>query len=311
MMTPTRTSPTMNRPRFPLALIALLAAALTASPTAAVAADAGLAAALRAKGAEVTEASGEIVGVTFKDNTGLTAADYALLQQIPHLKTLGCGIGLDDAALKALAGLPALELLSTNGMKGSDEGVAALASIKTLQNIAFFHPGKGFTGIGLAALASLPKLERLTVAGSNEFGDAGMAAAAKLTHLTEFRTWHNGVTLEGVKKLSALGNLRSINLGQRLSSTPPATLTDEALPVLAGIKSLEVISISETRLSLPALQAFKQLPKLKRLTLDGIDISEADVAALRQQLPQVDVKWNAPTDAFKKRIQSLFPPAKP
>jgi hypothetical protein len=55
----------------------------------------------------------------------------------------------------------------------------------------------------------------------------------------------------------------------------------------------------------------KQLPKLKRLTLDGIEMNEPDVASLRQQLPQVDVKWTAPNESALKRINGIFPPAKP
>ena len=292
-------------------LLPILAALLTAIPSPLLASDASIVAALRAKGAEVTEAKGEVVGVAFKNNTGLTAADYAPLHKLPHLKSLGCGIGLDDAALKALAGLPALEMFATNGMTASDEGMASLASIKTLGSIAFFHPGKKFTGSGLAAFANLPKLERLTVAGSTEFGDAGMAAVAKLTQLREFRTWHSGVTIEGVKKLRALTNVRSIMLGQRLAYAPPACVSDEALAILAEMKSLEMLNVAEARLSLPALKGLKQLPKLKRLTLDGIEISEADLAALRRELPSVEVKWTAPSEAGVKRIKGIFPQAKP
>jgi hypothetical protein len=283
----------------------------TAVPPSLIASDASIVEAVRAKGAEVTETKGEVVAVAFKNNTGLSPADYAPLHKLPHLKSLSCGIGIDDAALKALAGLPALETFSTNGMAATDEGMASLASIKTLTSIAFFHPGKKFTGTGLAALVNLPKLERLTVAGSAEFADEGMAAVAKLTQLREFRTWHSGVTIEGVRKLRTLKDVRSIMLGQRLAYTPPACVSDEAVAVLAGMKSLEMLSVSEARLSLPALKGLKQLPKLKRLTLDGIEMSEADLAALRQQLSQVDVKWTAPSEAAVKRIKGIFPQAKP
>lgn len=297
----------MNRNFLLLSILALV----TVLPTPLLASDASIVAALRAKGAEVTETKGEIVGVAFKNNTGLTAADYAPLHKLPHLKLLSCGIGLDDAALKALAGLPALETFSTNGMTATDEGMASLAGIKTLGTIAFFHPGKKFTGSGLAAFVNLPKLERLTVAGSVEFADEGMAAVAKLTQLREFRTWHTGVTIEGVKKLRALKDVRSFMLGQRLAYAPPASVSDEALAILAEMKSLETLSVSEARLSLPALKGLKQLPKLKRLTLDGIEMSEADLAALRRELPSAEVKWIAPNEAAVKRIKGIFPQTKP
>jgi hypothetical protein len=279
---------------------------LAAFSSAAIASEAEIAAALRAKGAEVTETKGGISGLTFKSVSSLTAADYALIHQLLRLKSLSCGIGLDDAALKALAGLPALEMLSTNGMSASDEGIGSLASLKTLHSIAFFHPGKAFTGRGLAALAGLPKLERLTVAGSTEFGDEGMSAVSKLTQLKEFRTWHNGVTVEGVKPLQAMPGLKSLTLGQRLANAPPPGVSDETLAVLAGIKSLEMISVQEARLSLKALSQLAALPKLKKLALDGVEIPEADIASLRQQLPHTEVLWTAPNEVAKKRIQSVF-----
>ena len=93
--------------------------------------DPAVVSALKAKGAEVTETSGEITGLAFKDNKSLTEADYRQIRGFEHLKMLGCGAGLDDTGLKAMAGLPALEQLVTNGMTASDEGVRALAGART------------------------------------------------------------------------------------------------------------------------------------------------------------------------------------
>ena len=270
------------------------------------ASDPAVTAALKAKGGDVTEAGGEITGLSFKDCKELTEADYAQIQKLAHLKTISYGMGINDAGLKALAALPALEQLSTNGMAASDEGVRALASCKSLRSIAFFHPGKSFTGTGLAALSAVQNLERLTVAGSSEFTDAGMAAVAQIAHLKEFRTWHSGATADGVKKLQALKELKSLTIGQRLANKPPVTLSDDTVAALAEIPSVESLSLQEARLTLPALVKLKQLPNLKRLTLDGIDIPEAQIAELRQQLPKTEVKWTAPNDAAKKRIGSLF-----
>jgi hypothetical protein len=272
------------------------------------ASDPTVAAALKAKGGEITETAGEITGLTVKDCKGLAEEDYVQIRKLDHLKMLSFGPGLNDAGLKAVAGLPALEQLSTNGMTASDEGVRALAACKALRSIAFFHPGKSFTGTGLAALSAIPTLDRLTVAGSAEFADDGMGAVAQITHLKEFRTWHSGATTEGVKKLQALKELKSLTIGQRLANKPPVTLSDDTIAALAEMPSVEMLSLQEARLGLSALSRLKQLPNLKRLTLDGIDIPEPQIAELRQQLPKVDVKWTAPTDVAKKRIGSLFGP---
>ena len=75
-----------------------------------------------------------------------------------------------------------------------------MARLKNLKNLKFFHPGKAFSGAGLAHLAGMPNLERLTVAGSLAFNDDGMAAVAQLTGLKEFRTWHAGGDERGRQK---------------------------------------------------------------------------------------------------------------
>ena len=283
--------------------VCLLAFVLAASLHAG---EAEIIAALKTKGADITETKGVVTGLAFADCSKLTAGDYAQIRQLASVKLLNFGKGFDDAALKAVGAATGIETLSTNGMDVSDEGVRTLAEWKGLKAISIFHPGKRLRGTGLAALAVLPHLERLTVAGSAEFADEGMAAVATLTQLKNFRTWHSGVTTEGVRKIAALKNLTSINLGQRLSYAPPVTLSDAALPVLAALPLLEDVGLQEARLSLSALSQLKELTHLKRLTLDGIEIAEPDVAALKQQLPKTEVRWTPPNDAGRKRIEALF-----
>lgn len=283
----------------------LLSAFLFAAPL--HAGDAEIVAALRSKGGEPTETKGVVTAITFTDCARLKAPDYARMGQLTAVKQLSFGRGFDDAGLAAIGAASEVENLSTNGMDISDEGARALAAWKGLKSIAFFHPRKRFTGRGLAALAGLPHLERLTVAGSLEFADEGMAAVGTLTQLKNFRTWHSGVTPEGVRKLAALKNLTSIHLGQRLSYEPPVTLSDAALPLLAELPLLEDITLSEARLTLGALCQLKKLVHLKRLTLDGIDLSRSDIASLEQQLPKTTVRWTPPNEANQKRIQALFP----
>ena len=41
------------------------------------------------------------------------------------------------------------------------------------------------------------------------------------------------------------------------------------------------------------------------IILDGIAISESDIAALKQQLPKTGVRWTPPNDTGKKRIEAL------
>jgi hypothetical protein len=287
-------------------LLALLTFPFCSSP--ARADEAEVARSLRERGATVTETKGIVTTVDAGDCSKWTDEDFRQIVQLAHLKSLSFGPGLKDSSLVLLSGLSELEYFSTNLSQVTDDGVKAFAQFKKLKVLKFFHPAKSFTGAGLAQLAEMPDLERVTVAGSLSFGDEGMAALGKLTRLKEVRTWHAGVTLDGVKKLTDLKNLKNLTLGQRLAYKPPTSLADDTLAVLAELKSLESLQLEEARLTFEALIQLKQLPELKKLTLEGIDLPEAEVERLRGELPKVEIKWTKPNDIYMKRIQQLFGP---
>jgi hypothetical protein len=261
---------------------------------------------LKENGAKLTEAKGVVTGVDIPDCSKWAEADFRQLDQLKGLKSLSFSAGLTEQSLPFLTGLSELESLQTNLLQVTDDGIKPLAQMKKLTILKFFHPGKDFTGAGLVHLKDLPHLERLTVAGSLAFNDDGMAAVAQLPHLKEFRTWHAGPTLEGVKKLKDLKNLTSLTLGQRLTYQKPACPTDATVAVVAELKSLESLQLGEARLTLGALTQLKQLTDLKKLTLDGIDMPEADVVRLQKELTKVDVKWSKPNEAYTRRIRALF-----
>lgn len=261
---------------------------------------------LREKGVKVTETKGRATSAEVGDCSKWTDDDFKLVARLTHLKSLSVGPGLGDSSVALLTGLSELESLSTNLSRITDAGVKSLAGFKSLKIVKFFHPCKEFSGAGLAALSEMATLERLTVAGSLAFNDDGMAAVGKLTRLKEFRTWHAGQTLEGVRKLKDLANLKSLTLGQRLAYKPPTTLSDETLAVLAELKSLETLQLEEARLKRESLMQLKGLPALKKLTLAGIDIAEADVDRLRQEMAGIDIQWTKPNDVYMKRIKALF-----
>jgi hypothetical protein len=261
---------------------------------------------LKDKGATVAEAKGVVTSVEASDCSKWTEEDFRQLGQLTHLKNLSLGPGLSDSTLALLTGLSELETLQTNLSTMTDAGVKWLAQLKKLKNVKLFHPGKSFTGVGLAQLAELPNLERITVAGSLEFGDEGMAAVGKLANLKEVRTWHAGQTIEGIKKLRELKNLKSLTLGQRLAYKPPTSLSNETLAVLAEMKSLESLQLEEARLTFDALIQLKELPGLKKLTLEGVDIPEEAVERLRKELPKAEIKWTKPNDVYLKRIRAMF-----
>lgn len=301
----------------PLLRSLLIAFALAGTSPRLLADDAQTAAALRALGGEVTEAGGAVTKVSFKDCSKLGAAEFAAIGQLKSLKSLtlyGSCKGLTDETLAHFGGLTALEDLGTDGIQVTDAGLKHLAALPNLRSASFFHiafPDKGFTGAGFAAFKSLPKLERLTVAGT-PFNDQGMAAVAELTQLKEFRTWHTYQTQAGNEALLKLTGLRSLMLGQRLrkwnGQPNPLSLDDTTLATLARMKSLETLSLDEVRLTHAGLVQLKALPNLKKLILQRTDISEADLAKLRTDLPGVTIDFKSMTEEERKKLEGFLKP---
>ena len=293
----------------------LLVLLFAASP--AFADDAATAVKLRALGGEVTETVGAVTKVVFKDCEKLGDAEFQAIGQLKSLKSLtlyGKCHGLTDATLAHFAELTALEELGTDGIQVTDAGLKHLAALPNLRAASFFHiayPDKGFTGAGFAAFKTLPKLERLTVAGT-PFNDQGMAAIAQLTQLREFRTWHTYQTQAGNAHLLPLTGLRALHLGQRLrkwnGQPNPLSLDDATLATLAKMKSLESLSLDEVRLTTAALAQLKALPNLKKLTLARTELTDGDVAKLRAELPGVTVDFKPMTDAERKALEGMLKP---
>lgn len=255
--------------------------------------------ALTALGGKVTEAGGAVSALRFSDCSKLGATEFKLIGQFKQLKVLvmyGSCKGLNDETLPLLAGLEGLEELGIDGMALSDDGFKHFAPFKNLRSLSLFHPSwalKTFTGTGLEHLKELPKLERLTFAGSTA-GDAAMEAVGVLTQLKDFRTWHTAQTQAGNAHLLKLVNLKELYIGQRLpmgGKASPASFDDSTLATIAQMKSLERLTLTEARLTLKGLEPLKTLSKLKSLKFSQVDMAEDEIKKLEGLFPGVKVEF--------------------
>ncbi|OYW29808.1 MAG: hypothetical protein B7Z47_04400 [Chthoniobacter sp. 12-60-6] len=196
-------------------------------------------------------------------------------------------------------------MLSTDGMQLTDAGCKHFAAFQKLKSLAFFHPAfrsKDFTGSGLTQLKTLPKLERLTFAGSTA-GDVAMEAIGQLTQLKEFRTWHTAQTQAGNANLVKLANLTGLRIGQRLpewGKDSPVSFDESTMVTIAQIKTLESLELTEARLSAKMIPQLQALPKLTKLKIETVDISAADVEAIKAALPRCKVEYKPMSDADKE-----------
>jgi hypothetical protein len=202
-----------------------------------------------------------------------------------------------------LTGLTELERLSSDGIQLTDDGYKHFAAFQKLKSLAFFHPAfrsEKFTGSGLSHLKSLPNLEKLTFAGSTA-GDAALESIGRLTQLKEFRTWHTAQTQAGNVHLIKLP-LTALRIGQRLPNgkASPVSFDESSMETLAQIKTLESLELTEARLSAKIIPHLQALPKLTKLKIETVDISAADVEAIKAALPNCKVDYKPLSDADKE-----------
>ncbi|HEY1048128.1 MAG TPA: hypothetical protein VGE39_00175 [Prosthecobacter sp.] len=259
-------------------------------------------AALEKLGAKVTQTAGAVTQAQVKCDA-FTEADFRTLGSFTTIKKLTLsGKTITDETLRLLTGLTALEELSTDGIQLTDDGYKHFEAFQNLKSLAFFHPAfrsEKFTGSGLVHLKVLPKLERLTFAGSTA-GDAAMEAIGQITQLKEFRTWHTAQTQAGNAHLLKLTNLKGLRIGQRLpewGKDSQVSFDESTLATLAQIKTLESLELTEARLTAKIIPQLQALPKLIRLKIQFVDIPPADVEAVKAALPNAKVDFEPMSDA--------------
>jgi hypothetical protein len=255
-------------------------------------------------GAKVTVTAGVVTQVNVKCDA-FTEADFRTLGSFTTIKDLTIsGKTITDDTLALLTGLTNLERLSSDGIQLTDDGYKHFAAFQKLKSLSFFHPAfrsEKFTGSGLVHLKALPKLERLTFAGSTA-GDAALEAIGQLTQLKEFRTWHTAQTQAGNAHLIKLP-LTALRIGQRLPSwgkDSPISFDESTMETLAQIKTLESLELTEAHLSAKIIPHLKALPKLTKLKIETVDISTADVEAIKAALPNCKVDHKPMDDAEKE-----------
>lgn len=263
-------------------------------------------AALREAGFQVKQAAGATeIGFGQPE---WTPELWGQLSEIASLKTLrGTAKCADNAGLEVLTKLPRLETLFLNASTFDDEGFAALAKIKSLQTLALDHNAK-ITGRGASALKVLPNLRSLRFGGCMKFNHDGFKASAKLVQLESLQLHHCGIGDEDLPPLAKMPSLKNLFV----SSMFNGRLTGAGMKYLAEIQTLESLKVGETVVTYEGgLADLARLSKLKKLDLDKVGASEADIEKLRAAMPRTEIKWIAPTDAeiaqFRRRSVGLRP----
>lgn len=182
---------------------------------------------------------------------------------------------ITDEGMSAVKGWKQLKRIDLRATKITDTTLGYLGGLNTLESI-----DAGFAQItdnGIELLSTLPRLKQLTI-GGNKLTDTGMQALRLMPTLeyldvsgpqrTDSGLWSVSLTQSGVDAIATLANLRELKVGgtnvtaihletlkrglprlERLSLHRCKRITDEAIAVLRGWKSLREIDVKDTKVT--------------------------------------------------------------
>lgn len=199
-----------------------------------------------------------------------------------------------DAGLKHLAGLKKLQKLNLLGASISDEGAEVLAGLTELRELNLYR--SQITNAGLAKLAALKKLEsldlrytRVSRSGVDEFRRAVPGArvefqdASPQTASAELRQSKPAAATEQavadwVKKLGGKVTMRNgVVVEVDLARTP---VTDQQIPHLKTLSSLEVLDLTTTEVGDLGVAALASVQSLRSLNLSQTMTSDKGLSSL-------------------------------
>ena len=170
----------------------------------------------------------------------------------------------------------------------------------------------GIADNGLQCLSELPRLRELDLPWMQDvdpsknkdgYTDKGVKALVKCASLEHLNIGGVGITDEGIRHIAKLARLKSLNI------SGSDRVTEESLKALAGLRFLEVLQISDFRLTLSGVKSFNNLVNLRTLILkdiiqdnSGLDLSGlTNLRELSLQLQERRVDKAVVPDSFQER----------
>jgi uncharacterized protein YjbI with pentapeptide repeats len=182
------------------------------------------------------------------------------------------GVPIGDAELAPAAQLPYLRTIVLRGTKVTDAGLAVFKDCQYLETVDLSNSPISGTGLHYLRASSIKDFNL----SHSKFGDGGIADLVKIGY-----------------------HLLRLNLAA-------TEITDDGLEQLAGLRTLEVIDLSRTRISGAGL---RYLPTgLKQLNLAGAPITNASLVCLDRfpLLESLNLSGTNITDDAIPNIQAMI-----
>lgn len=255
------------------------------------------------------------LGLYFPFETYVTPGHMKQTAKVPNLRGLSL-LDTESGAdlLSSIAKIKNLEYLDLGSVRLNDDGLRTLAPLKNLRTL--IAPGATFTNKGAALLAKFKKLRELKL-GTRRLSAAGFQAIAKLSklevlelekandaavrhlaplkRLRQLKLFGTNVTGRGVEQFPLLTDL-SLESSQasdaglaniatlarlRHLDVSGTNITGELFSRLSGLRWLETLYASETRVGDKALVHLEGLKNLENLSLSGTKVTKKGKAKLQ------------------------------
>ncbi|MCI0681104.1 MAG: DUF1559 domain-containing protein [Gemmataceae bacterium] len=205
----------------------------------------------------------------------------AELRDLEHLHVVGQDIAADTLQF------PKLLSLSLGGAGVDDACAARIAACRRLQSLELMYTN--ITDDGLSKFAGLPELKRLDL-NSHVVTDAGIEHLKKSPTMRHVSLRASRLTDESLRHLAAIPTL--IRLDLHGSGQPGAIVgkrfTMAGVERLKALPNLRTLWLSNVH-SDGGFLGLKELTQLRGLTLSMTNISELEVEALHEALPDTRI----------------------
>ncbi len=285
--------------------------------------------------------------VDFTVSRGSEAALRARLEQWKGLTTLGLDGDFDHSVLPMLAEHRELDFLSINSPNCDSK---VLQNVRSAETLVWLWLRPAISDDGLKQIITMPALKNLDLSDNaaitggpfvqtssstieylnvsrTGFDDAGLAAVLKWPALRELYALDSNVTDHGLADADLSESLLTV---LDLSDTE---LTSGALPQIAQLSELKMLELEGTAVADDNLEALNtldslfwlylfdtqvtgaglrklRLPSLQIISIDGPNVTAADLEELVKHHPQldwVDVQYSKLTDAETAALRARYP----